>query len=77
MSRMTQKERLLKWFWDYGSITRAEAFTELGIVEMPARICELERMGYLFDKETVLKKNRYGENVCFTKYTLIGRQNNG
>lgn len=80
MSRMTQKERLLQWFRDYGSITRAEAFTELGIVEMPARICELERMGYVFERETVFKKNRYGENVCFTKYTLWGRkkgQNNG
>lgn len=76
MSRMTQKDRLLRWFEDHDSITRAEAFTELGIVETPARICELERMGYEFDRETVLKKNRYGENVCFTKYTLR-RQNNG
>ena len=75
MSRMTQKERLLRWFNDNGSITRAEAFTELGIVEMPARICELERMGYEFARETILKKNRYGENVCFTKYTLKGRNN--
>lgn len=76
MSRMTQKERLLRWFKDNGSITRAEAFTELGIVEMPARICELERMGYEFDRETIFKKNRYGDNVFFTKYTLKG-QNNG
>ena len=76
MSRMTQKERLLRWFKDNGIITRAEAFTELGIVEMPARICELERMGYEFDRETIFKKNRYGDNVFFTKYTLKG-QNNG
>ena len=75
MSRMTQKERLLRWFNDNDSITRAEAFTELGIVEMPARICELERMGYEFTRETISKRNRYGENVCFTKYTLKGRNN--
>ena len=72
---MTQKERILKWLNDNGSITRAEAFTELGIVEMPARICELEQMGYEFSRETIAKKNRYGENVCFTKYTLKGRNN--
>ena len=72
---MTQKERILKWLNDNGSITRAEAFTELGIVEMPARICELKQMGYEFSRETIAKKNRYGENVCFTKYTLKGRNN--
>ena len=69
--RKTQKERVVQYLNDFGSITRAEAFTELGIVELPARICELERAGYAFNKETVLAKNRYGDNVCFTKYTLV------
>lgn len=72
---MTQKERILRWFQDHESITRAEAFTELGIVEMPARICELERMGYVFGKETITRTNRYGEPVSFTKYTLKGQDN--
>lgn len=69
---MTQKERVLKWLNDFGSITRAEGFTQLGIVELPARICELERMGYQFDRETVTSENRYGEAVSFTKYSLKG-----
>lgn len=68
---MTQRERIIRWFEDHDSLTRAEAFTELGIVEMPARICELERMGYQFGRETVFTKNRYGEKVNFTKYTLV------
>lgn len=67
---MTQKERVLKWLNDFGSITRAEGFTQLGIVELPARICELERMGYQFDRETVHAENRYGDAVSFTKYSL-------
>lgn len=67
---MTQKDRVLRYLREFGSITRAEGFTELGIVELPARICELQRDGYLFDRETVTKKNRYGEAVSFTKYTL-------
>lgn len=72
---MTQRERVIKYLNEFGSITRAEGFTQLGIVELPARICELESMGYEFDKETVFSKNRYGEKVCFTKYTLKGRNN--
>lgn len=73
---MTQRERVIQYIKDFGSITRAEGFTQLGIVELPARICELERMGYEFDRETVFSENRYGEKVCFTKYSLKG-QNNG
>ena len=68
---MTQRERVIKYLEDFGSITRAEAFVELGIVELPARICELERMGYTFKKEPTFSTNRYGDKVVFTKYSLI------
>lgn len=67
---MTQKERIITFLNDFKSITRAEAFAELGIVELPARICELEKMGFKFKKTIVKKKNRYGEDIHFTKYEL-------
>lgn len=69
---MTQRERLIRYLKDFGSITRAEGFIELGIVEMSSRIHELESMGYKFERETVFSKNRYGEPTHFTKYSLIG-----
>lgn len=67
---INQRERIMQYLRDEGSITRAEAFSELGIVELPARICELERLGFEFGKETIRKKNRYGDPIRFTKYTL-------
>ena len=70
MARMTQRDRVIQYIKDFGSSTRAEAFNELGIVELAARICELERMGYKFEKKTVYRENRYGEMIHFTKYTL-------
>ena len=70
MARMTQRDRVIQYIKDFGSITRAEAFNELGIVELAARICELERMGSKFEKKTVYRENRYGEMIHFTKYTL-------
>lgn len=70
MARMTQRDRVIQYIKDFGSITRAEASNELGIVELAARICELERMGYKFEKKTVYRENRYGEMIHFTKYTL-------
>jgi hypothetical protein len=70
MARMTQRDRVIQYIKDFGSITRAEAFAELGIVELAARICELERMGYKFEKKTMYKENRYGEMIHFTRYKL-------
>lgn len=67
---VNQRDRVIQYLRDEGSITRAEAFTELGIVELPARICELERMGYEFKKTTVKKKNRYGDPIRFMRYEL-------
>lgn len=67
---MTQKERVLKFLKDFGSISRREAFIDLGIVELSSRIGELEAMGYEFDRQNESSKNRYGETVCYTRYSL-------
>ena len=67
---MTQRERILIYIKDFGSITRIEAFFDLGIFELPARICELEKEGYKFKKTQHTTKNRYGEKIRFTRYRL-------
>lgn len=67
---MTQRDRVLQYLKDFGSITRYESFIDLGIAELPARICELEAMGYQFDKETVFRTNRYGDQTHYTRYSL-------
>lgn len=72
-NKPTQRDRVIQYIRENGSITRAESFSELGIVELPARICELERMGYAFKRERVTKKNRYGDDVSFLKYSLAER----
>ena len=66
----TQKDRVLQYIKDYGSITRFEAFTELGITELPKRICELQDLGFKFNKEWLTRKNRYGDPVSFIQYSL-------
>lgn len=68
--KITQKDRILKYINDFGSITSYEAYAELGITQLGARIFELEDEGYVFRKETVESKNRYGEKVQFKKYSL-------
>lgn len=69
--KVTQRDRVIQYIRENGSITRAEGFSELGIVELPARICELEQRGYIFQRERIKKKNRYGDNISFLKYSLV------
>lgn len=74
MAKTTQRDRILQYIKDFGSITSYEAYTELGITQLGARIFELKRMDYQFTDEYVSRKNRYGEDVKFKKYSLV---NNG
>lgn len=75
-TKTPQRYRMLQYMRDFGSITRAEAFTELGIVEAPARIVELKREGHNIETTTVYGKNRYGEPVHWAKWTLEGTNAN-
>lgn len=67
----TQKQRILEYVKEFGSISRREGFMDLGITELSSRIGELERIGYKFDRKTEVSQNRYGDNVTYTRYSLI------
>lgn len=69
---MTQKERIVRYLKDEGSITALEAVRELGVLQLSARLCELIEDGYDFDKKTESSLNRYGERVYYTRYSLKG-----
>ena len=68
---MTQNERVLRHLTDYGSITSLEAVTEYGILRLASRIHELRRSNNIIG-QTATAKNRYGETVRYTRYTLGG-----
>lgn len=67
---MTQSEMVLEYIEDFGSITTYEAFIELGITRLSARIFDLKKKGYNFKKTMIKKKNRYGKKIKFYKYEL-------
>ena len=68
---MTQKQSIIQWFKEHTTLNRLEAFTELGIFELSARICELKKAGHTFKKEQKSKLNRYGKQFYFTEYTRV------
>lgn len=67
---MTQKERIYKYMKDFGSITQAQAFYDLGVARLAARISEMRYQGIQIVSEQKAGKNRYGETVYFSEYKL-------
>lgn len=69
--RITQKDRILEYIRNFGSISSFEAYANLGITQLGARIDQLQKEGYQFKTEWEQKKNRYGEDVSFKRYYLV------
>jgi hypothetical protein len=67
---MNQRELIIKYLHDFGSISDYEAVVDLGILQFGARLKELREQGYNFSSEWVNKKNRYGKPVRFKRYKL-------
>lgn len=66
----TQQERVLQYIRDFGSITRAEAMSELGIANLPAVILDIRKKGVQVLTNKIESKNRYGQKITYAKYTL-------
>lgn len=66
----TQCDKIIKYIEDFGSITAFQAYADLGITQLGARIFELKRKGYLFDTTFKKSKNRYGEPISYKVYRL-------
>ncbi len=71
--RPTQVERIKKYIQDFGSISTFEAFSELGILRLGARISEMRKAGMNIQDKQECVKNRYGEK-CYIKRYFWGEQ---
>ena len=69
--RPTQVKLALEYMREHGSITSLEAIQELGIMSLPKRICELDKMGYIIKKRKEMVTNRYGKRVIVKRYSLV------
>lgn len=69
--KTTQKDRVLNYIRQFGSISSIEAYTDLGITQLGARIDDLQKEGYEFKKEWQEGKNRFNEPITYKKYSLV------
>ena len=66
--RMTQKQLILKYIEDFGSITPLEAMMDLGVMRLAARIWELVRAGVPIISQMEFRHNRYGKKIRYARY---------
>ena len=67
---MTQREAILQYIEEFGSITPMQAFSDLGITKLATRISEMRKDGWKFKIETVTVKGRYQRTVTYAKYSF-------
>lgn len=67
---MTQRDAILNYINEFGSITPMEAFADLGITKLATRISEMRKDGMQFKIEMVTVKGRYERMVTYAKYSL-------
>ena len=66
---MNQRQRILKYIDDFGSISPMEAFTDLGITKLASRISEIiYKDGIPITKEPETGINRYGKKIHYMRY---------
>lgn len=67
---MTQKEMVLKYLRENGSITTLESMKHLLILDLQSHIRTLRNEGYEITDEYITKKNIYGTKSTFKRYFL-------
>lgn len=65
-----QMRRVLNYLEDFGSITRGEAMTDLGVANLTAVISSLRKRGVDIETTMAAGKNRYGETVRYAVYSF-------
>ncbi len=67
---MTQREAIIKYITDFGSITPMQAYGDLGITKLATRVSEMRKDGMEFKIETIKGTNRYGKPTRFARYSF-------
>ena len=65
---MTQTARVLQYLQDGKKLTCLNAFNELGITQVAARIFELKELGHPIKEKMITVTNRYDEKCSVAEY---------
>ena len=71
-NRMTQEDKVLQYMQKFGSISSWQAFSDLGVTRLSAKIFNLRKEWDIAD-ETILTTNRFGEKTHYKRYFIKGK----
>lgn len=72
--RPTQRQRVLDYMHQFGSITQRQADLDLGVSRLASRISEIKKMGIPVVSEFEAVKNRFDETCYIKRYKLGEKQ---
>lgn len=67
---MSQKDMVLDYIREFGSITPVDAFKDLGVTRLAAVVFALRDEGHDIHKEREHAFNRYGKRVRYARYSF-------
>ena len=68
--KMTQREAIIDYINQFGSITPMEAFADLGITKLATRVSEMKKDGITLKHESIKCKTRLGRTTHYTRYSF-------
>lgn len=71
---MNQEQKIINYVERFGSITTLDAFRDLAITRLSARIFNIKNMGYKVTSIRETSKNRFGEEVNYNRYFIEKEQ---
>ena len=69
-TRPTQVDRVIAYMKQFGSVSTLDAFKDLGVTRLSARIFEIRKRGYKVKAEPIQAKNRFGEKSHIKRYSF-------
>lgn len=67
---MNQEQKIINYVERFGSITTLDAFRDLAITRLSARIFNIKKLGYKVLSVREKSKNRFGEKVNYSRYFI-------
>lgn len=67
---MSQKQRVLDYMREFGSITSLEAFRDLGVTRLSAVVFDLKAEGHGITTKQEQGTNRWGDKTNYARYVL-------
>jgi len=69
MAKLTQRQRVVEYVDRFGSITSLDAYNDLGITQLAARLFELRHLNYTYSTTREMVRNRFGDEISIVRYS--------